>query len=66
MGRAALDSRRIPKARYGRAHKWRASDIERAIQAEPPKPRAPRDASLDDEDELDRLVRLGVLVRMPK
>ena len=64
MGRVALDSRGIPKARYGRAYKWRVSDIERAILAEPPKPRARRcvEAALEDEDPLDFMLRTGVLV----
>ncbi len=68
MGRAALDSRAIPKARYGRAYKWRASDIEKSIQAEPPKPRASRcaEAVFEDEDEIDHLLSIGVLVRGSK
>jgi len=68
MGRVALDSRRIPKARDGRPYKWRVSYIAKSITAEPPKPRLRRysDAAVEDEDQIDNLLRTGVLVRGSK
>ncbi len=65
MGRSALDARGIQKARFGRAYRWRVSDIETSIQAEPPKPR-PRKLDASIEDPLERLIASGRVVRGTK
>lgn len=64
MGRAALDARGVPRARVGRAYRWRRSAIEAAIQAQPVAPRPPRKAKpiADDEDPLEQMIASGAVV----
>lgn len=57
MGKAAADARGIPRARVGRAFKWRRSDIETAIQATPVRPRPAKSPKVGNE--LDQLVASG-------
>jgi hypothetical protein len=62
MARAALDARKIPKAKVGRAWKWRVSDIEVAIQAKPSTPRDRKvEAPAENIDPLDQMLARGEL-----
>jgi predicted DNA-binding transcriptional regulator AlpA len=66
MGRAALDARSIPRARVGRSYKWRRSDIEAAIEAQPvsPRPRKSRQVTAENVDPLDQMLARGELRRV--
>ncbi len=60
MGKNAADARGILKARIGRSYKWRRSDIESAIQVQPPRPRPPKKVECNG-DELDALIASGAV-----
>lgn len=62
MGRGALDARQIPKARMGRAYRWRRSDILTAIQVAPPRPPRKTQPIGETEDPLDAMIASGELV----
>jgi hypothetical protein len=61
MGRAALDARGVPRARVGRAYRWRRSAVEASIQAQPAVPRVRRATPRENEDPIDAMVRAGEL-----
>jgi predicted DNA-binding transcriptional regulator AlpA len=65
MGRGAADARAIPRARVGRSMRWRVSDIEAAITAQPVTPRAhPKKCKMvESGDEIDALIASGAVRR---
>lgn len=65
MGRAALDARGVPRARVGRAYRWRRSAVEAAIRAAPATPRPQRKSKPMGEnvDPLDQMLAAGELRR---
>jgi len=62
IGRAGLDVRGCPKAKCGRAYRWRVSDVEASLKSEPPRVKAQKCRPLEDEDPIDALLRSGDLI----
>ena len=62
IGRAGLDVRGCPKAKCGRAYRWRVSDVEACLKSEPPRVKAQKCRPLENEDPIDALLRSGDLI----
>ena len=62
IGRTGLDVRGCPKAKCGRAYRWRVSDVEACLKSEPPRAKPKKSRLFDDEDPIDALLRSGALV----
>lgn len=57
LGPAALNNRGVPRVKCGRSFRWRISDIESALTAQPVRPRPAKGLKVGDE--LEQLVASG-------